>query len=141
MSGLGIGVSCALSVIFLGLGIASAAVYGMDSGPACGLNGPLSLSHWVLGSAVSYIFLGSALVVSIILGLTLDIIIVLVISLLLSIFAIPWTIVGALVWLKFGLDCATLNLPMWCMAVANVLTMIATIPVTLAMIPFAIDQW
>jgi len=141
LGALGIVICSALSVVFLSLGIASLVVYSVDPGAPCGVNGPLTVHKWVFGLGIGYTAIGAAFLVSLILGAALDFVLGLLISVFMAIFAVPWTIVGAYIWLKFGLDCATLNLPIWCVMVADVLTMIAVIPLTIGLLPVAIGQW
>jgi hypothetical protein len=141
MGGLGIAICGALSAVFLSLGIASVVIYATNPGSTCGVNGPLTVHNWILGTGIGYTIIGAALLVSLILAAAFDFVIGLIVSLFMAVFAVPWTIVGASVWLRYGLDCAMLNVPIWCLMIADVLTMITVVPITIGLIPVAISEW
>jgi hypothetical protein len=130
----------ALSIVFLSLGLANIFIY-RDNNTPCGIGGQPSLDIWCYGSGIAYTTIGGLLVVSALLAIFLDVVIVGVITLILGGgFTISWTIVGAISWLRFGLDCSSINNPLFSISSATILTFFSVIPLSIALIPIIIEN-
>lgn len=118
-----------LIIIFLAFGLSNAFVYNNNNIP-CGTSDPLSLTSWVLGTAISYSILGLLFLVSLIFVLAFDQPIILLITAIITLpYSIAWTAIGSVVVFMNGFGCSSTNVAIWTVSVATIVTYYAVIPV------------
>lgn len=104
-------------VIHLGIGIACCVVYAYNQDIPCGIHGQPPLPEFVLGTGISYIIIGGALVFGI---FVLPLLVV--VALFGGLFQFAWMIVGSVSLFRDGADCEHLNYPIWAVGMAAVIS-------------------
>lgn len=127
-----------LAFVFLTAGIACTVVYSINSGTVCGINGMPPLLEWVLGTGIVSTVIGTMYVIAGIATLLHNLYRKFLPFLnmyawggfanIFALFSVPWTCVGINSCFCRGLDCATLNTPIWVVALVTILFFIAFVP-------------
>lgn len=127
-----------LSSVFLVAGIASIIVYSLNATTICGIQGFPPLAHWVLGTGIGYTIIGVMYMITAI-TILLHALYKKFIPFLnmyawqgfanvCALFSVPWTCVGINSCFCQGLDCATLNTPIWVTSLVIILFFTAFVP-------------
>ena len=108
---------------------------GNCTAPIVPFNPIISLPNWLFLTGIFYTSIAGALVIMTIISMITDSVVYIAIvfipgGLLISV----WTIVGAIVWLKYGMDCAIIFPPFWDLTTAITMIMIPTIIAYIALL-------
>lgn len=112
------------ALMYLGLGIACLVIWYSNPIINCGFTGnPLPLGHWVQGSGIGYSIYGGCCAFAAIIALSIvGIIPLLLVMFFGGIFVFIWTIIGAVVLWRDGMDCLSANYSLWAVAMATVIS-------------------